>query len=113
MSDKGLGELERLTVGERLLIARRRAKETQVQAARRYGITPFVYGQHERDVSRTDGIDVKIAKLERHEACLLYRRRAGYNQQRVAEELGCCRYWLNQMEQGFHNCDELIWYWEQ
>lgn len=110
MPDKGLGELERLTAGERLLIDRRRRGDTQVAAANRHGVSPFIYGQMERDVAEAPSIN--IGQLKPHERCLLYRRRAGFTQARVAKDLKCCRWWLNQMERGQVPCDTLLWYWE-
>ena len=111
MPHKGLGQLERITVGERLLIDRRRRGETQGEAAARHGVSPFIYGQMERD--KIDGPRVKVRRLEAHERCLLYRRRSDKTQAQVAKDLKCCRWWLNQMERGLVPCDTLVWYWEQ
>lgn len=117
MPDKGLGELERLSDGERLLIDRRRHGETQAQAAGRHGLRPFLYGQCERDSAPAGTkisvpTDKSLLPLATHERCMLYRRRAGYTQARVARELKVCRWWLNQMERGVVPCDDLICYWE-
>lgn len=54
-----------------------------------------------------------VLPLAPHERCLLYRRRAGKTQAAIAEELKCCRYWVNQMERGEVPSDTLLWYWEQ
>lgn len=111
MSNPRLGELERLTDSERLLIDRRRRGENQGQAARRLRITRFNYGRLERGIGAIP--KVKIGRLKSHETCLLYRRRAGWTQAQVAKELERCRWWINQMERGEAPCDELLWFWEQ
>lgn len=109
---KKFGELEKLTDGENLLLDRKRSGETQAKRAKKLGVTRTIYGLWERSKSCT--IDLpKIQKAEPNELCLLYRRRAGFTQERVAEELKCCRWSINQMEQGKTNCDTLLWYWEQ
>ena len=110
MSDTGLGELERLSNCEQLLIDRRRRGETQPQAAKRLGTTPFMYGKWERAV--VNGPSVKVGMLKPYERCLLYRRRAEKTQAEVAEHLERCRWWVNQMERGEVSCDTLLWYWE-
>lgn len=112
MPDKGLGELGRLTRGERLLIKRRREGWSQGDAARRHNTTHSMYGKWERDVVK-GGPFIQFYKLEPHERCLLYRRRAEQTQDQVATALECCRWWVNQMERGAVSCDDLLWYWEQ
>ena len=113
MSTKGLGELGPLTSCERLLIYRRRRGETQHQAASRLGITRDVYSSWERTKRANTHPPLKIGRLHTHERCLLYRRRVGKSQQQVANSLGCCRYWVNQMERGKVPCHMLVCYWEQ
>lgn len=111
MPNTGLGELERLSNSECLLIDRRRRGENQHQAAQRLGTTPFMYGKWERDV--VAGPTTKVLQLRPHECCLLYRRRVGKTQADVAHDLMCCRWWVNQMERGVVSPDVLLWYWEQ
>lgn len=113
MLDKGLGQLERLTSGERLLIDRRRRGEVQSTAADRFGVSPSMYGKWERNLVAGVGALVRVDSLEAHERCLLYRRRTGKHQWEVARHLGRCRLWINRMERGDAPCDELIDYWEQ
>jgi hypothetical protein len=57
------------------------------------------------------GPTVTIGRVEVHEHCLLLRRRAGYTQDRVATDIGCCRWWMNQMERGLVPCNQLVEYW--
>lgn len=109
------GELERLTIAEKLAVQRRRLGERQRAAAARHGVSHTRYSRWERGLEQP-GPDVakavKIGKLRPHEYCFLYRRRAGFTQERVARDMGVCRYWLNRMELGEAPCDELIEYWE-
>ena len=110
MSYSSLGDLERLTNAETLLLQRRRLNEGQMAAAKRHGVTHSMYGKWERGV--VDSPRVKISGLKDHERCLLYRRRSGMRQEDVADDLRCCRYWLNMIERGEAPCDNLLWYWE-
>lgn len=111
MLDNGLGELERLTSGETLIIDRRRRGENQIEAARRLGVTSSMYGKMEREI--VDRLRAEVFPLAPHERCLIYRRRAGKRQEDVAAEMEICRWWFNQMERGDVKCDPLLWYWEQ
>lgn len=104
-------DLEKLTKGERLIVARRRAGEGQGQAARRHGISHTRYSRWERDLDDS-APNVLIGQLQPHERCLLLRRRVGYGQDRVAQEMGVCKEWLRQMEKGVGNCARLVQYWE-
>ncbi len=112
MPPKRLGPLGRLSCGERLIIDRRRRKETQEAASKRLGRTSFVYGRWERDFEGGPEI-LRIKRLKMYERCLLYRRRAGTSQGEVARDLGRSRWQVNQMERGEVPCDELLSYWEK
>ena len=107
-----IGELEKLTKSESLMIKRRRSGKTQAQMAEKYGVSLSTYGLWERS-NQKKAPNVKIAVLAAHECCLLYRKRSNYTQDRVAKEMGISRYWLNKMEMGHEPCDDLLWYWEQ
>ena len=111
MPDNGLGELERLTIGETLLIDRRRRDESQADAAKRLKLTHSMYGKWEREI--VPGTRAKVLPLKGHERCLLYRHRSNDTQEKVAKDLKFCRWWVNQMERGVVPCDDLICYWEQ
>ena len=110
MPDNGLDELVRLTDGETQLIKRRRLGENQLQAATRHNISHSMYGKWERGVVPCP--KERVLPLKAYEKCLLYRRRVGYSQERVAKELKVCRWWFNQMERGTVNYDVLVAYWE-
>ena len=112
MPPKRLGPLGRLSCGERLIIHRRRRKETQAVAAKRLGRSPFIYGRWERD-DEGGPLTRSAGRLRMDERCLLYRRRAGTSQDEVARQLGRSRWWINQMERGIQPCDELLSYWEK
>ena len=45
------------------------------------------------------------------ETCILLRRRRGWFQQRLANELGVSRNWVNRMEAGKENPEPLFKYW--
>ena len=112
-----------ISLGERLLIDRRRRNEHQYQAAERLGLSRVVYGRWERDEPlEEDGkwpegqeksFRIKIGRLRPNEQCLLHRRRAQRTQADVAEEFGCCRWTINRIESGFSPAEELLRYWEQ
>jgi DNA-binding XRE family transcriptional regulator len=111
MSD--LGELEKLTSAEKLIIHRRRLGLTQGQAAERYGMSYNAYGALERGTVEMEPATVpKINDLKAHEKCFLYRRRAGMSRAKVAEELGRSCQWVTEMERGRVDCTELVCYWE-
>lgn len=104
------GDLEKLTRGERLAIQRRRLGERQRVAAVRHGVPLSRYSRWERDLEH--GPSVRIGVLKVHEQCFIYRRRSGKTQAQIASDLGMCRYWLNRVELGLANCDDLVGYWE-
>jgi DNA-binding XRE family transcriptional regulator len=104
------------------LIRRRRLGLTQAQAAKRWKIPAHIYARIENDDAevqhkRTFGMPFAMLsgdeRPKAHERCLIMRRRCKKTQTTVAKELGCSRYWLNQMELGKVSCDTLLWYWEQ
>ena len=105
-------ELGKLTRAEKLLIQRRRVGETQAQAAARHGVSYTRYSAWERGKETSGLPNVTIGKLKPHEYCLLYRQRCNFTQERVANEMGICRWWLNKMETGAAPCGDLIEYWE-
>lgn len=105
--------IQGLTVGENLLITRRRENESQEEVAKRLGITRNQYGRLERD--QEDCVKVPLLKIDNlspHEKCFLLRRRAELTQEEVAEEIGVTRFWLNQMELGKVSNAELVKFWE-
>ncbi len=112
MPPKRLGLLGLLSRGERLIIDRRRRKESQSCAAARLGTSTCIYGRWERDDE--DGPSIRsVRPLRIYEQCLLYRRRTDMTQDEVARQLGRSRYWVNQMERGIRPCEELLSYWEK
>ena len=110
MPAKRLGPLGRLSCGERLIIERRRLKETQEIAAKRFRVSSYTYGQWERDDE--EGPLRKSFSLTEAERCLLYRRRLGWTQGEVAGLMSRSRWWINLMERDLVPCRELITYWE-
>ena len=112
-----MADYSRLTIGERLLLRRKQLGETQAQAATRYKVSTKEYRLWER---RDEGsaptpqypMIRHLSGLDPHERCLIHRRRARLTQAQVAELMGLCRWWVNQMERGVAPCDELVHYWE-
>ena len=100
-----------------MFVLRRREGRSQVQAAERYLVSRFTYGQWENDKIALPDDSLaelpRVCHLEFYEICVLYRRRAGRSQREVAADLGYCKWWINQMEHGRVKCDALIWHWEQ
>lgn len=107
-------DVEGMTVGERLLIARRRSGESQETIARRLGMTRNVYGRVERDDEDIhSGISLpELGELSQEEICILLRRRAGLTQEECAEKIGVTRFWFNQMETGKVSSSDLVKFWE-
>lgn len=106
-------DLKELTVGESLLIARRRSGESQEKAAMAHGLTRNYYGRVERDCPETphDISPPELGELTDSEACLIARRRSGMNQDECAEAIGITRVWLHQMETGKVPCSDLVEFW--
>jgi DNA-binding XRE family transcriptional regulator len=111
LSRKYIGKLGRLLNNEALFIYRRRARETQAQAAERLGCTRAMYGETERGDNAVP-VDENMSLAE-HELCVLYRRRAKASQSELAQYVQCSRYWIHLMETGKADCTILLWYWEQ
>lgn len=107
-------DLEGMTVGERLLIARRRSNESQETVARRLGMTRNTYGRLERDDEDLhSGISLpELGELTQEEICILLRRRAGLTQEECADKIGVTRFWFNQMEMGKVSSSDLVKFWE-
>lgn len=99
-----------LTVGEKLVVKRRRDGLSQVKAAKKAKVSLFAYRQWEQDVEKAPA--PKIGKLEDHEQCYILRRRAGWTTQELADELEVCRWWLCQMERGAIDTQPLVAYWQ-
>jgi transcriptional regulator with XRE-family HTH domain len=102
-----------LTPNEALFLNRRRLGLTQKAAAERLGLPLSTFAKIERGEKPWVPEEEISGPLTAFERCLLFRRRVGYTQSRVARELGCCRSWINLMERGLVPCDDLVWYWEQ
>ena len=105
----------RLTRGERLFIHRRRLNNSQVQQAKEFNVSPFVYGLVERDAEVSCPAEISagvaVRELTDAERCVLLRRRLGRGAAWVANELGCSRMWLRNMEQDKVANDRLVSYW--
>lgn len=109
-------DLEGLTVGERLLIYRRRKKFTQESMATIYGTNRNLYGQIERDeigIPPSLKISIpKITELTRIEAVRIKRRRSGLTQEELSIDLGMSRHWVGMQERGEAPNKKLMEHWD-
>ena len=88
-----------LTTAERLILARRRARETQAQAAERLGVSLYRYTRWETGQD-DGGPRAALGRLQVHEVCHVLRRRAGLTVAQVAELAELSEWWVSQIEQG-------------
>lgn len=101
-----------LTLGERLLIWRRREGYTQQEAGPVLGMSFNAYKAIERQHTKCHLANMPyIGDLYSHEICFILRRRAGWTIPDCAEQAGVSRYWYNMMEQGKVSPDRLVMYW--
>ena len=112
----GYVDLQGLTVGERLLIYRRRKKFTQEIMASIYKTNRNLYGQIERDeIAIPPSLRMPvpaITELTKIEAALITRRREGLTQEDVSVDLGISRHWLGMKERGDAPNRDLMAHWE-
>lgn len=112
-----MSEIGRLTAAETLVVNRRRVGSNQRKMAEFLGVSSACYIANELGLAKERGVQqlkrAKVGRLQKHERCFLYRRRAGKSQAQVAVDLERCRWWVNKMEHGSAPCDDLLWYWEQ
>lgn len=99
-----------LSRGERLYLLRRRKNRTIEQAARSLKVSVHCYRAWERDVQE-DAPVVGLGQLTPQEKCVVMRRRSGKTTAQVAKEVGCCRLWLRQMEDGRADVAKLQEHW--
>lgn len=91
-------DLKDITCGEKLLIERRRLHESQRAAAKRHGVSRYIYRRWELDEEA--GPSTALQVLEFYEGCFLDRRREGVELRARASEIGVSSWWLCQMEHG-------------
>ncbi len=103
-----------LSLGEHLLIWRKRNGLTQPEAAAFLGMSRKKYEALEREdtVCKLKTMPA-LDELNNHEVCLILRRRSSWTIPQCAEQAGVSRYWYNLMEQGKAPCDRLIEYWAE
>lgn len=99
-----------LTRGERVLLQRRRAGQSQRDAAEGHKVSLYCYRRWEVDEDETP--EVVLNNLLGFEACFFRRRRAGMSLKFLAEAMRVSRWWLCQMEHGRATTDQLIKYWD-
>lgn len=99
--------------GERLVLMRHRSGVSQEDAAKKLKVGRFTYGAWERgEVPESTMPTVKFFKrVSKHERLLIYRKRSGITQRRLAMDIGVSRYWLGLMETGGAPCGMLEEHW--
>jgi len=104
-----------LTLGERLMIGRRREGLTQTEAAKKHNVTLYKYRQWEEDDMRGKGTApfIRLGPLKKNEQCLVRRRREGLRAAQVAEHMKISEFWLRRMERGNSPVRALYNYWQK
>lgn len=105
-----MADLKDLTRAEALLILRRRRGENQIEAAARHRVPVSRY--REWEANRGGPPATRLGGLSLREVVYLARRRAGMTQREVAEQIGCSKLWVVQMENGPAPVDRLRDYWK-
>lgn len=99
-----------LTDAETLFIQRRRLNLNQKERAKQLCLVEWLYVEYEQD-KRTYSAFLPTLNLKNIEECVIKRRREGWTQQEVADDIGCSRLWVIRMENGKANSDLLLDYW--
>lgn len=102
----------KLTNGERLRTARRRARQTQEKYANIRGVSLRAYKLAESDAKGAPSVRAPaIGELLPHEACMILRKRKGLTLADLAGKLGVTPWWLCLMEQGKAPVATLLKFW--
>ena len=102
-----------LTGGERHLIARLRAGQTQQERAGLLGISLWLYRRVEKNLHQHISVLNVVGKLAKHETCLIARLRAKMTRRKLARKLRISEFWLYKMESGTAPTDRLLTYWQK
>lgn len=100
-----------LTLGERLLLLRRREKKKQREFAKEYGVSLYSYRQLELDEECEYELEVELPDPQPYEIYFIRRIRAEIPLNDFAAIIRKSRWWLCQMEHGRKSPDRLIEYW--
>ncbi len=101
-----------LTLGEKLLIWRKRKGFTQKEAAPYLSMSWNFYKEVENGKREIRLTEIPfIGELEANEICLILRKRSGWTINECAEDAGISRYWYNMMEKGKVSPNLLVRYW--
>ncbi len=101
-----------LTGGELMLLVRKRRGLSQKQAGENCDVSRATWSKWERDIVEPPFGTVMSEPPTAQELAMLQRRRKGMTQKDIAEEVGCSRYWVSQMETGQADSKVLEGYWE-
>lgn len=109
--------INNLTLGERILVLRRRHSYTQRDVSGLLRLPRRTVQELEAD-THTGVVDDRVRKwadlrerFHDHEKCFVARHRAGESVNTTAKALKVSRQWLNEMESGREDCAPLVAYW--
>lgn len=110
-----------ITDSETLFIQRRRLGVSQKARAEQLNISEWQYTEYEQDRQEVPkgiycpkgmgAVSAYADPLTKIEELTLKRRRNGWTQQEVADDIGCSRLWVIRMESGTANPALLYDYW--
>lgn len=101
-----------LNAGERLLLLRRRLDVSQVERAKKHGVTLYRYrGWEDGREPPPTRIVPRFGTLHDYEACYVLRRRHGIALQVLAARLGMTPNWLCEIEHGRQPAKKLVAHW--
>ena len=109
----------KLTKAEKMVVARKRLKQSQRQRSEILGVPFGRYRQWESGVEnlledfKCPDTSIKESDLYEYEICMLKRRRAGLTQSKIARLLGVTAVWVRKMEAGDGNVKRLKEYWNE
>lgn len=99
-----------LSTAERLLIDRRRRRETKAEAAERLSVSLYRYTQWESDGKGAPS--PPLGELGGYESSVVLRVRSGLSSAEVAADVGVSPWWLRQMEMGDIGSSRLQAFWD-
>jgi len=113
-----------LTIGEKLLLSRRRLGESQRVAAGKLGVSLYRYrgvevGRPPKELDVTPRREkalsarLDIDEVAPHEECFILRVRARLSVRRTAELMNVSQWWFIKMERGREDASLLVSFWRR
>ena len=100
-----------LTPGEKLFLSRKRDGLSMADAAASHGVGLPTYRKWEKDEAEPEAKAPALGKLTMTDQFIVLRRRSGMTMKAIADDVGCCPWWLRQMELGDAPNQKLQEYW--